>query len=318
MVLDITMVLFRPDWSALESTLRCLAGSRRDFRHLRVLYSGAPPDGRAHLAALARDCGVGDALRCEARGDNLGFAAGHNRLLGEGFADGADRVLVLNPDCFFAPGALADLMTRCSADPEPVALYGPTLALGDRDGTEQSSPAGSHLVDSLGIGWSWSGRHYDIGQGKSAAERSTIDVRGISGACLLVTVSTWRRLIEATDHFFDEMFVAYREDAELGVRAGVLGIPSVVLPVPGIVHARGTVGYRRGNPLVDALGARNRLLLRFTLGDHRPGAWGVPTLRDALVVLACLSVERSSLPAVRSALRVRRYMRYQRAALDLP
>ena len=311
MLLDITLVLYRPDFDLLDLTLASLARERSSFRHLRILASAASTEEAGRIIDAIKTHQLSDLAIIDARSDNLGFAAGHNRLLELAFQDSADAVLVLNPDVQFAPGSIATFMEAVRDVGVERALFGPTLQLLCRSDLSESSVS---VVDTAGIHWDSSGRHRDRMQKCPwpAREPETAEiVEGISGACLLVPVSAWREIVRSSHEFFDEMFLAYREDAELGIRAKKLGVPSFVVWVAGIKHARGTVGTQRKNPNIDALGVRNRLLLRYKLGRDRPGAWGLPTLRDIVAVVACLTVERTSLEALVDAWRVRRFMRYK-------
>lgn len=312
MTVDVTLVLFRPDTALLRRTLAGVAANRSSVRRLRVLHSACAPGDERQVAQLLDDAGLSALAHVEVRGDNLGFAGGHDRLLAAAFDDPAEGgpvqgCLVLNPDCEMAPGALAALLRAAHERVAQPALVGPVLRLRRRGG---AASAGAEVVDSLGITWTAAGRHVDDGQGRPlpAALPPARRVAGVSGACLLVSRRAWE-VLQRHGGLFDETFVAYREDAELGVRAAAVGVPSFVVAVEGFVHWRNVVGSERGNALADALGARNRLLLRHKLGRRRPGAPLLPTLRDVLVVGAALTVERSSWPAVRQALALRRYVR---------
>jgi GT2 family glycosyltransferase len=173
-------------------------------------------------------------------------------------------------------------------------------------------------VDTLGIRWTRAGRHLDAGQGDllpSPAGRP-YQVAGVSGACLYVTRAAHDRVVSATGEFFDEDFFAYREDAELGHRAALLGVTSYVVPSATGRHVRRLRGTERGiDPDIDRLGVRNRLLLAFKYGARRPGWPLLAFARDAVVVVAAFTTERSSLPGVVEAWRLRPVMRAKRRRL---
>jgi GT2 family glycosyltransferase len=293
---DISLVVFRPRWEELEGTLRCIAESDREFRKVRILVSGSNSQ-LAQLETRVDNVGLRGRAEIMHRLDNLGFATGHNVLLQAAFDDGAGACLVLNPDVVIAKGAIAALSGAAKSVPG-VALVGPVLR----------SAADPAIVDSMGIEWSRTGRHRDRRQGARAphpAGEVTFQA-GLTGACLLVSSDAFEVLRERTGNFFDDYFLAYREDAELGIRARAVGVSSALVDIDGFAHGRAVKGFERGDRLPDLLGVRNRFLLRWKLGDLRPGAWGVPTLRDLLVVVACLTVERRSMSGLREAFRVRR------------
>lgn len=303
----VTIVLYRPDLDLLNRTLAGLRHNAGATRRIGVLCS-APADVTARVRAAVELAGLDELTTVIGRSDNLGFAGGHNLLLAEAFADeGVRHVLVLNPDVEMAPGALARLeATASSTAAGSPCLVGPALVLRRR-----TDPQVAPAVDSLGIRWDRWGRHVDMQQGEPVPplDGSLVRVQGLTGACLLVSREAYERLLSTTGEFFDAAFLAYREDAELGRRAASSQITLLCCHEPGFTHWRGTLGSKRGNALVDLLGVRNRFLLRSKLGPSRPGWPVLPSLRDAAVVLACLSVERSSRPGVVEAWRIRRWMR---------
>jgi GT2 family glycosyltransferase len=301
---DITLVLFHSRLDELEDTFKSLARVRGEFSRLWILVSGNNDSALEVRAALSRT-GLDSHAIVQHRHDNLGFASGHNRLLQDAFTAGADSALILNPDVSIEPNALSELeaMTRESGSR---SLYGPTLA------RRESRSGADEVFDSAGIGWSSTARHFDVRQG----DRWIIDpgkvehVAGVTGACLFVPRDAYQLLLERTGQFFDDAFLAYREDAELGVRAGLVGVPSNLLHISGFSHVRSVRGYQRGSAGADLLGVKNRFLIRWKLGQFRPGSVVGGTVRDLAVVLAVFAQERSSLPGLRQAFAIRRYERY--------
>jgi GT2 family glycosyltransferase len=298
--LDVCLVLFHARWDELEDTLQRIAGCQGEFRRLQVLLSGTSGESE-RLHALLSTTRLADKAEVIHRYDNLGFASGHNLLLMRAFTGGADACLVLNPDVEIEAGALTRLI-ECSNGLLDNSLIGPSLS---------SHTGAERIIDSLGIRWTASGRHLDDRQGCAWSIDSGAIVRcqGVTGACLLVGGGVYRKLVERTGHFFDDFFLAYREDAELGVRASAVGIGSVVIEMDGFSHRRHVQGFDRGNALADLLGVRNRFLLRWKLGRLRPGAPILPSVRDAIVIVAVLVRERTSLPGLREAFRIRRSVR---------
>jgi GT2 family glycosyltransferase len=90
-----------------------------------LLLDNASRDGSVERARQA----AGDlAVRLEASADNLGFAAGNNRLAARARAP---LLALLNPDAIPAPDWLERLLAAAAAHPD-VAMFGSTqLALGD-------------------------------------------------------------------------------------------------------------------------------------------------------------------------------------------
>lgn len=292
----VSVVLFHPDRASLDVP----------FVHLRGW-----PLGPVHVLVNEDDGTTSDWARAalpdaDVRGSevNLGFAGGQNSLIAQAFAAGADAVVVHNPDLVLDPNAVAPMLAAAA---EHGALVGPVLELADPRTTE-----GEGRADTLGIRWTRGGRHLDAGQGGPLPDRGTPPYRvaGVSGACLLVTRPVYERVVQACDEFFDEDFLAFREDAELGFRAALLGVPCFVVPAARGRHARGNRGTSRGRSAhVDRLGVRNRFLIAFKYGRHRPGGVLGPLVRDLVVMAGVLLRERSSWPGVVEAWHLRRRMR---------
>jgi GT2 family glycosyltransferase len=100
---------------------------------------------------------------------------------------------------------------------------------------------------------------------------------------------------------FDSDFFLYREDADLSWRLQNLGWKCLYVPSAVGYHRRRNLPERRRrmSPLVNFHSVKNRFLLRINNQSAADfAATLVPTLaRDAIVLGACLTIERSSLPA---------------------
>lgn len=285
--------------------MESLLTNANDVASVHILVSGTRTEFSA-IESLTEELSRATKCFLHHRFDNLGFASGHNYLLENAFQFGADAVLVLNPDVVLQPGSLRRLAATTELQ-EQAILFGPTLSRVTELGVS------TQTFDSAGIDWTRSGRHFDKFQGDHWKIRSGQQdvVSGVTGACLVVGRNSFDQIRSESGHFFDDLFLAYREDAELGIRANKLGIPSAVVHLEGFAHVRSVRGYARGNRLADLLGVRNRFLLRWSLGGFRPGNRLMAGARDGLVILASLLVERSSFPGLRDAFAIRRYASYR-------
>ena len=296
--MTVNVVLFHSDPVQVERALQALARSSEPPRQVQIHLN---EDDGADLD-LPTWCTVSRTQ------DNLGFAGAHNRLLAAAFDAGAEVVVVHNPDLTLAPDAVTALVA--AAANVPCALLGPVLEQASRDG----APTG--LTDTLGIRWTRDGRHFDIGQGARLDLPRTDPPRlvaGVSGACLVVPRTAYERIVAASGEFFDEDFIAYREDAELAIRAGVLGVESWLVPAARGLHVRSQRGTTRGRDrFIDLLGVRNRFLILAKWGRRRPGFLPFALFRDVVVVLGVVVRERRSLPGLRQAWQLRGRMREKR------
>ena len=253
-----------------------------------ILVDNAPNDRSREIAASRVP-----PVHVVAMAENVGFAAGMNRGIE---ASSGRYVLALNPDCRLAPD-FAAVLAACldaradagSASGRVFRAQGPQLAATDR-------------LDSTGLYFTSSGRHFDRDSGEPAAGRSLseAEIFGASGAA-----GFYRRealeTAKISTGYFDADFFLYREDADLAWRLQRLGWRCVYVPGAIAYHRRRNLPERRRSMTAAANmhSVKNRFLLRInnqTLGQF--AATCLPTLaRDLVVLGASLTVERSSLPA---------------------
>jgi len=296
------VIVVRNHATTLPATLAGLAAQSAQPARV-VIVDNASTDGS--LAAARQ---FADRLPFELieSADNLGFAAAANRAIRRGQAA---WLLSLNPDCRLAPDFLAALVGAADRDRTVGSASGLLLrAHGDRlDATD--------VVDSAGIVMTASGRHHDRGAGTPLIARleQPAQVFGASGAAALYRRAALDDVAYAGGEVFDETFFAYREDADLAWRLQRRGWSCLYLPAARAWHARGLKpeARRRGTEEINRHSVRNRFLLRWSNADWR---WLLACFpwwlaRDLTVVLACLTVERSSRPALAEAFALRRQQR---------
>jgi GT2 family glycosyltransferase len=310
-VLGVSIVLFRSDYPHLLATLRSVSGQSARASRVLITVNASTIEDAKLSAKISTD--VPDiAPQFIHNAENLGFSAAHNRALEALFAEGCTTGVVLNPDVVLEPTCLERL--EMAAAKTPAALFGPVLELAD-----PQTLAPTRRLDTAGVRWTWDGRHFDVGQGGPVptASRGVVRVDAISGACLFVPRLAHARVLEHTGEFFDDEFIAYREDAELGFRAGYAGVESFVVPEARALHVRRLRGTARGvDDHIDRLGVRNRFLIAFKYGRHRPGRWPWPYVRDLVVVLGVVLRERSSWPGIVEAWQLRHAMRAKHRRLQ--
>ena len=187
----------------IAACLRSLAGARGALAMEVVVVDNASADGSV---AEARAAGA----RVVETGDNLGYARAVNRGTRE---SSGEFVLVLNPDCVVAPGALATLHAWMRANPR-CAIAAPRIL--NTDGSVEFSARSfpTHLTflfnryslaTRLWPGNPWS-RRYLLSDWDHASDRS---VDWVSGACMLVR----RSAIEQVGGM-DEAYFMFNEDVD--------------------------------------------------------------------------------------------------------
>jgi GT2 family glycosyltransferase len=294
--------------ATLPACLRAVARLDPTPRQLVVL-DNASSDDSADLAEAAQVCGSNVVIR---EPHNTGFAAAANRGIR---TTDTPWVLLLNPDCAPRPDMVLRLLEAIARLPEAseVGVAAPKLFRASGADLE----AGDR-IDSTGMIVTASGRHFDRGAGQPDHDGfgSPAWVFGASGAAALYRREALEDVTFENHEVFSETLFAYREDAELAWRLQWRGWRCLFVPDAVAAHGRGfrPEGGRRGHETINRLSVRNRFLLRWhcaDLGWHlRCLPWWL--LRDILVVGACLTVERTSLPALGEAWRLRNDARSRR------
>lgn len=232
--------------------------------------------------------------RVEYNQRNTGFAAAQNQAIG---ISHGEWVLTLNPDVRLTNDFIGELVAAGEASSEIGSVSGKLLAMG----VEFEIPS-EPVFDSTGIFFTPSLRHFD--RGSRMTDRGQYDrleyVFGVTGAAAL-----YRRAmiddISLDGEFFDPAFFAYREDADVAWRAQLLGWKCIYTPRALAYHVRSVLPQNRRSvaPLLNMHSVKNRFLMR--INNLTPNLYVrhfLPiTLRDVVVIAACLLREFSSLAA---------------------
>jgi len=293
------------DGTYIERCLEAVLAQSVSVR-VKLIDSGSRDD----TVARAKRFGI----EVNEAGTNIGYCRGHNWNIQEGRE--LEWVLCLNADVVPAPEFLGSLLKAAESHPE-AGLLGGKLWRGDSAGDRKCDSAGRPLLDSTGMYFTPSLRHFDRGSNEPDVglyERLEY-VFGITGAALLAR----RRCLEdirCFGEYFDEDFFAYREDADLAWRARLMGWESLYVPEARGTHVRKVLprGRRHVSALANYHSVKNRFLLRMKNVDWAvrlrcfPFYWG----RDLIVVAGVILWERSSSPALAEAWRLRQRMRIKR------
>jgi GT2 family glycosyltransferase len=161
----------------LAASLRLPPGAPELLTVSRYLLS----NGAGEYSTLAQELG----FTLFDRQPNRGFGAGHNTLMRRAFDDGADYYIAANPDGFFAPDCIEQLVRACRH-------------FGDRALVEAVQFPEEHT---------------------KSFDPETLDTPWVSGACLLVSRVAWQAL-----GGFDERMFMYCEDVDLSWRALEAGL----------------------------------------------------------------------------------------------
>lgn len=236
---------------------------------------------------------------------NLGFTGAHNLAIDRALRERAEYFLILNPDVFLQADALQILVrslkedSRCGSICPKLLRAGPDL--------EPVIPA---TFDTTGMFITPEARHFDRGSNeidRGQYERAEY-VFGASGAAMLCKASYLRDIAlppdtpGATLQVFDNLFFAYREDADLAWRSQWMGWKCRYEPKAVGYHTRKVLPENRAElpGVLNAYSVRNRFLLQVNniLGIQ---IWPRKIWRNLLVLGGVYLKEKASIPALQSA-----------------
>jgi GT2 family glycosyltransferase len=196
---------------------------------------------------------------------NFGYAGGNNAGLRHAFKSDPRYVVLVNSDVVVGAGSFRRLLRAAEAD-RSTGVVGPLVV-------QEASP---NVVESSGHRFNrFTGRHTEIDHGAQAnrcTSRQPIDVDGVSGCTLLVSVSAAR----ATG-LLDERFHLYFEDLDWCLRIREAGFRVVSVPSAVVRHlGGGSIG--RAAPARTYFSVRNHLWVA-----SRHGRWRGSRLQWPLI-----------------------------------
>jgi GT2 family glycosyltransferase len=232
----------------LTRALQSIADEVGDRPWEGVVVDNASPDGSGELALR-----FAPRVRLVRNAHNVGFGRGVNQGVA---ATTAPVVLVMNPDCWLKPGALATLLAELQGHPD-CGIVGPRIlnpngsiqgsARGDPDmltGLFGRSATLGRLLPGLGVsrrnvvtGGALGEEAGDVARdaaGGRASRGPSLPVDWLSGACMLVRRDAFARV-----HGFDEQYFLYWEDADLCRRLRAAGSHVRYVPGATAVHRVG-------------------------------------------------------------------------------
>lgn len=211
-------------------------------------------------------------------GGNLGYTGGNNRGIEYAFAQGADYVLILNPDTVVAnPGFVAEMVAYAEAHPG-VGICGPRVFLREA-GVVQNT-----VLFAPGL-WRNVTHWVRYRLNPKFAEFSgdqVVDAEVLNGVCLLIRTACLRQI-----GLFDENIFIYIEDADMDYRAHRHGWRVQYLPIDSVIHQQKLEGYDLTSNVSFFL-KRNSVYYLRKVGKHLD-AWGFALLSLAVMFLRALS-----------------------------
>lgn len=310
-------------WNNEDTIARCIQGviEQEGFILGESLMVRVTDNASSDSTLACARSFVGPGVEVYSNADNLGFCGAHNQGV-RAFLDGTfDALLILNPDVRLARDALKAMCAGFGSSVH-VGMVTPKLLRANT----ALDPVDPPVLDAAGMILTSSLRHFDRGSGevdKGLFDRAE-DVFGGTGACLLLSRRCTEDLLISTTisdevvariypqlkagsserpKLFDEVFFAYREDADLSWRAQLLGWRCRYEPQAIGYHVRVVVPERRRElpPTLNSYSVRNRFLMQV---HNWRLSWGIASLcggifiRNVAVVLGVILRERSSFGAL--------------------
>jgi GT2 family glycosyltransferase len=268
-------------------TFNCAAQARRSLQSLAQLayanytimvVDNASTDGVAEIVKTE----FPDAAFLQS-GGNLGYTGGNNLGIRQALNQGADYVLILNPDTVLLnPQFLTEMVAYCEAQPE-VGIAGPRVFLRSPEQVQNTVLYPPGLWRSL-FNWVWYRLHpasFFLSKDK------VIDAQVLNGVCLLLRAACLREV-----GLFDEAIFMYIEDADLDYRARAAGWLVQYLPIDSVIHEQKIGGYHMTS-LVSFLLRRNSVYYLCKV-NRRLEAWGYAIGSLAVMAMrACLTRRRA-------------------------
>jgi len=275
-------------WNSSEDIIKALGSLRLQSKpmHKVVIVDNASTDDTLKL--VKRYWPIAKIIENKT---NVGFATASNQ--GIALAD-SEFVLLMNPDVILEKHFVKRLVSAIKRDERIATACGKLHRFARKKGRA--------VIDSAGMVMTKSIRHLD--RGSEAVDMGQYEdisyVFGASGACMLAR----KEALEAVaieGQIFDERFHSYREDADLAWRLQLNGWKCIYQPSAMAKHRRYvTPKKRRKLPQwINRQSVLNRFLLRSNnmTPDVLLKTAARSVARDILVAGACMTIERSSLPA---------------------
>ncbi len=221
----------------------------QSYKNIEVYFidNNSPDKGglyfvkKAYIEKAKRD---GRKLNVIGNKENLGYAKAANQGIRLALENGADYVVITNPDIIYTEKYFEKVVYRADKDKQVAGITGKVYKYDfkDKKETKMIDTVGLYLKKSFRI---VDGAQGEIDEGQFDEER---EVFGISGACPLykkAALQAARITIDGTDEYFDEDFFMYKEDVDLSWRLQLLGYKFLYYPRAVAFHGRGTGVIKR-------------------------------------------------------------------------
>jgi hypothetical protein len=248
---------------------------------LRSLSQLGYPNYRVAVVDNGSSDGVEEAVKCEfpataviQTGANLGYTGGNNAGIRYALDNGADYVLIVNPDAIVINSKFVDEMMDYTESHPEVGIAGPRVFLRERGVIQNTVLFAPGLWRSV-VNWF---RYRIDAKSLEFSGDDAIEAEVLNGVCLLVRAACLRQI-----GLFDENIFMYIEDADMDYRAREAGWRVRYLPIDSIIHLQKQEGYHTTG-MASFLLRRNSVYFLCKTGK-RLDAWGYAAASLLLLVI---------------------------------
>jgi GT2 family glycosyltransferase len=248
---------------------------------LRSLRQISYPNCRIVVVDNQSGDGIEDAVRREfpgviviQTGGNSGYTGGNNAGIRHALENGADYVLVVNPDTVVVNPRFVDEMIDYMKSHPDIGIAGPRVFLRGQDSVQNTILFAPGLWRNLR---NWFRYRIDP-KSLEFSGNEALEAEVLNGVCLLIRAECLRQI-----GLFDEAIFMYIEDADMDYRARAKGWRVVYLPVDSLIHLQKHRGYHMTG-MVSFLLKRNSVYFLCKIG-RTMDAWGYAILSLVLLIV---------------------------------
>jgi GT2 family glycosyltransferase len=198
---------------------------------------------------------------------NLGYTGGNNYGIRFAMDNGADYVLILNPDTILVnPGFIEEMVDYAETN-RKVGILGPRVFLRERGAVQNTVLFAPGLWTNIKNWIAYRANPESFNLSKDVP----VEAEVLNGVCLLLRAECLKQI-----GLFDENIFMYIEDAEMDHRARMHGWSVRYVPVDSVIHEQKHEGYHMTG-LVSFLLRRNSVYYLCKIGKTAE-AWGYAIL----------------------------------------
>ena len=232
------------NWNGLDDTIECLE-SLRKLRYgnynIVLVDNGSINDEGKRLKTLFPE------VHLISNKINRGFSGGNNDGIMWALRHNVEYIVNLNNDCIVDKDWLSNLVT------------GLKLSGYDFGSSRIMFYDNRTIISTDGETLDLSGQVFSLNKGKNKCVKGKRQILYPCGAASIYSAECLQDVKIQGDQFFDELFFAYYEDADLGIRLNMKNYRGISLPLAVVYHKISRASGKRSDFQMKQI-ERNRLL----------------------------------------------------------